>query len=38
MIRNFFQVRLKEIINEHPELKVVGIAANGREAMDMARN
>lgn len=34
---NFFQVRLKEIINEHPELKVVGIAANGREAVDMAR-
>ncbi|HNG61259.1 MAG TPA: chemotaxis response regulator protein-glutamate methylesterase, partial [Cellvibrionaceae bacterium] len=35
---NFFQVRLKEIINEHPELKVVGIAANGREAVDMARD
>ncbi|HEY6530524.1 MAG TPA: chemotaxis response regulator protein-glutamate methylesterase [Cellvibrionaceae bacterium] len=34
---NFFQVRLKEIINEHPELKVVGIAANGREAVEMAR-
>lgn len=35
---NFFQVRLKEIINEHPELKVIGIAANGREAVDMARD
>lgn len=34
---NFFQVRLKEIINEHPELTVVGIAANGREAVEMAR-
>lgn len=35
---NFFQVRLKEIINEHPELNVVGIAANGREAVEMARD
>ncbi|MEY4589771.1 MAG: hypothetical protein RL497_1847 [Pseudomonadota bacterium] len=35
---NFFQVRLKEIINEHPELTVIGIAANGREAVDMARD
>lgn len=33
---NFFQHRLKEIINEHPELKVVGIASNGREAIDKA--
>ncbi|GAB1258066.1 chemotaxis response regulator protein-glutamate methylesterase [Aurantivibrio plasticivorans] len=33
---NFFQNRLKEIINEHPELEVVGIAANGREAIDKA--
>lgn len=33
---NFFQRRLKEIINEHPELEVVGVAANGREAVDMA--
>lgn len=33
---NFFQLRLKEIINQHPELKVVGIASNGREAVDKA--
>lgn len=33
---NFFQHRLKEIINEHPDLKVVGIASNGREAIDKA--
>ncbi len=33
---NFFQHRLKEIINEHPELKVVGIASNGREAIEKA--
>jgi two-component system chemotaxis response regulator CheB len=33
---SFFQVRLKEIINEHPELNVVGVAANGQEAIDMA--
>lgn len=33
---SFFQVRLKEIINEHPELDVVGVAANGQEAIDMA--
>lgn len=32
---SFFQVRLKEIINEHPELTVVGIAANGQEAIDL---
>lgn len=30
----FFQVRLTEIINEHPELKVVGVAANGQEAIE----
>lgn len=35
---NFFQHRLKEIINEHPDLKVVGIASNGREAIDKADN
>lgn len=34
---NFFQHRLKEIINENPELKVVGIASNGREAIDKAK-
>ena len=33
---SFFQHRLKEIINEHPELEVVGIAANGQEAIDLA--
>lgn len=33
---SFFQVRLKEIINAHPELDVVGVAANGQEAIDMA--
>lgn len=33
---SFFQMRLKEIINEHPDLKVVGVAANGQEAIDLA--
>jgi two-component system, chemotaxis family, protein-glutamate methylesterase/glutaminase len=33
---NFFQHRLKDIINEHPELKVIGIASNGREAVEKA--
>ena len=31
---SFFQTRLREIINESPELEVVGIAANGQEAID----
>ncbi|BFM16537.1 chemotaxis response regulator protein-glutamate methylesterase [Maricurvus nonylphenolicus] len=35
---NFFQHRLKEIINAHSELNVVGVAANGREAVDMAQS
>ncbi len=35
---SFFQARLKEIINEHPELEVVGLAANGQEAVDLARS
>lgn len=35
---NFFQHRLKEIINEHPDLKVVGIASNGREAIEKAES
>jgi len=35
---NFFQHRLKEIINEHSELKVVGFASNGREAIEKAEN
>lgn len=33
---SFFQTRLKEIINEHPDLKVTGIATNGQEAIEMA--
>lgn len=33
---SFFQIRLKEIINEHPELNVIGVAANGQEAIDLA--
>ncbi len=33
---NFFQHRLKEIISEHPDLQVVGIASNGREAVEKA--
>src|SRR5690554_5874370 len=33
---NFFQVRLKEIINQHPDLQVVGIASNGLEAVEKA--
>jgi two-component system chemotaxis response regulator CheB len=33
---SFFQSRLKEIINQHPDLKVIGIASNGREAVDKA--
>jgi two-component system chemotaxis response regulator CheB len=33
---NFFQHRLKDIINEHPDLKVIGIASNGREAVEKA--
>ena len=35
---SFFQHRLKEIINEHPDLKVIGIASNGREAIEKADN
>jgi two-component system chemotaxis response regulator CheB len=34
---SFFQIRLKEIIDNHPDLTVVGVAANGQEAIDMAR-
>jgi len=33
---NFFQVRLKDIINQHPDLQVVGIASNGLEAVEKA--
>lgn len=34
---SFFQHRLKEIIDEHPDLKVAGIAANGQEAVELAK-
>ncbi len=34
---SFFQARLKEIIDDHQELTVVGIASNGNEAIEMAR-
>jgi len=30
----FFQRRLTDIINEHPDLQVVGVASNGREAVE----
>lgn len=33
---HFFQLRLKEIINRHPQLEVIGIANNGREAVEKA--
>lgn len=33
---NFFQTRLKEIVNQHPQLNVVGVAANGQEAVELA--
>lgn len=33
---HFFQHRLRDIINEHPDLTVVGVAGNGREAVEMA--
>lgn len=35
---SFFQERLKEMINEHPKLSVIGVAANGREAIRMAED
>lgn len=34
---NFFQHRLREIIDEHEQLKVIGIAANGMEAIEKAK-
>ena len=34
---SFFQIRLKEIINEHPDLEVVGVAANGKEAIELTK-
>ena len=33
---SFFRQRLKELINSHPELEVVGAATNGAEAIAMA--
>jgi len=35
---SFFQHRLAEIIEDHPELHVCGIAGNGREAVEMTRS
>lgn len=35
---HFFQNRLKDIINEHPKLTVIGVATNGQEAVDFARD
>lgn len=35
---NFFRQRLKEMIDQHPDLSVVGSAANGREAVEQARS
>lgn len=34
---HFFQHRLTEMLNAHPDLKVVGVASNGREAIDKAK-
>jgi two-component system chemotaxis response regulator CheB len=34
----FFQRVLKEIINDHSELNVVGVAGNGREAVDKVQS
>ena len=31
----FFQHRLRAMIDEHPDLKVVGVATNGQEAIEM---
>lgn len=35
---SFFQHRLKEMLDEHPLLEVVGLAANGREAVEKAKS
>ena len=35
---NFFRQRLKEMIDQHPDLSVVGTATNGREAVELARS
>lgn len=34
---SFFLTRLRQMIDEHPLLKVVGVAANGQEAIEKAR-
>lgn len=34
----FFQNRLKEILNSHPNIEVVGLAGDGREAVNKARS
>lgn len=34
----FFQNRLKEILNAHPNIEVVGLAGDGREAVTKARS
>lgn len=33
---SFFQTRLRAMIDEHPLLKVIGVAANGQEAIEKA--
>ncbi len=35
---HFFQQRLKEMLNEHPQLEVVGVASNGRDAVEKAKS
>lgn len=35
---SFFQHRLKDMLNEHPLLEVVGLAANGREAVEKTKS
>lgn len=35
---SFFQHRLKEMLDEHPLLEVVGLAANGREAVEKTKS
>ncbi|WP_049721790.1 protein-glutamate methylesterase/protein-glutamine glutaminase [Gilvimarinus polysaccharolyticus] len=34
----FFQSRLKDIINQNPQLEVVGIASNGQQGVELARS
>lgn len=34
---NFFQQRLKEMLNEHADLEVIGVASNGRDAVEKAK-